>query len=321
MKKTLVRTETKVSVADLAATASQLNLAKTPEAALVKLKAELKKRQESRSQIPASLARQILATQKVQFPFKVFSFQMLKGGVAKTTSALNFGLRAAQYGCKVLFIDLDQQANLSLALGVDDDTKPVWIDIFEKKVNIESAVVEIESNVSLIPSSLNNSVLDRALLNSNRNWAQAVVQPLKKIRSQFDVVVIDTAPQLSAVNTAVTCASDVIVLPINPDKFAFSGATKHLHDLQELKEEFNLNFEAKVLFTKFDSRENSSHDYLQKSLTEFNDLLLNNYVRTSVELKNNLETQKSLFQVKSAAKDDNDMVTKELMGWLGPANA
>ncbi len=163
-----------------------------------------------KSHLPPKLVRQYLSSKGYQYPHKVISFQMLKGGVAKTTSALNFGLRAAMYGAKVLFIDLDQQANLSYALGVDAENKPVWVDLVEKKFSIEQATCKIDEGVDLIPSSLNNSVLDRVLLNSNRNWAQAVKNPLKEIRAFYDLVIIDTAPNLSAIlHSSLKCSEKI----------------------------------------------------------------------------------------------------------------
>src|SRR5437868_10112019 len=167
-----------------------------------------------------------MARAKKAFPHKVISVQMLKGGVAKTTSALNIGLGAAQYGARVLFIDMDQQANLTFALGVDIDEaeeKSVWLDIVEKKATIQQCVMKLTDKIDLIPSNLNNSVLDRVLLNSNRNWSLAVKTPLEQIRKNYDLILIDTAPALSATNTAVTVASDEVILPVNPDRFSYLG--------------------------------------------------------------------------------------------------
>ena len=260
-----------------------------------------------------STVRKYIQTRGVKIPYKVISFQMLKGGVAKTTSALNFGLRAAMYGARVLFIDLDQQANLTYALGVQDETLPVWVDVVEKKTTIEQAKIQIEEGIDLIPSSLNNSVLDRVLLNGNRNWAQAVKGPLKEIRAQYDLVIIDTAPNLSAINTAVTCASDLIVLPINPDKFSMLGVRKHLEDLAEVKKDFDLEFENKILFTKFDGRESLSHELLSQCVKEFDSLLMKSYIRTSTDIKNSIGQTKSIFSGKSNAKEDYDLVTRELL--------
>jgi chromosome partitioning protein len=269
-----------------------------------------------KSLVPPQLVRRYLSSKGYQYPQQVVSFQMLKGGVAKTTSALNFGLRAAMYGASVLFVDLDQQANLSFALGVEDEARPVWVDVVEKKVKVSEALVSIDENVDLIPSSLNNSVLDRVLLSGSRNWAQAVKTPLKEVQGQYDLVIIDTAPNLSAINTAVTCASDVVVLPINPDKFSLSGMKKHLADLQELKNEFDLQFVEKILFTKFDGRESSSREILSQVAEDFSEQLMSHYIRTSSDIKNSIGSSKTIFNSKSHAKEDYDLVTRELLGFL-----
>lgn len=259
--------------------------------------------------------RSVLLAEGYKYPQKVISIQMLKGGVAKTTSVLNMGLRAAMYGARVLFIDLDQQANLSFALGVEDESLPVWVDIAEKRKSIEECVRFIEPHVDLIPSSLNNSVLDRVLLNSNRNWAQVVKAPLDKIKHRYDLILIDTAPALSAVNTAVTVASDEVILPVNPDKFAFIGLEKNLSELEDIKKDFDLTFTKKILFTKFDGRENTSHELLQRCIDSFEDSLMRGYIRTSSEVKNTVRSGKSLFAGKSPVKADYDFVTREMLGF------
>jgi len=165
----------------------------------------------------------------------------------------------------------------------------------------------------LIPSSLNNSVLDRVLLQSNRNWAQAVKAPLRELQDRYDLIILDTAPSLSILNTAVTCASDVVVLPINPDKFSMAGVKKHLEDLKELEKEFDLKLEKRILFTRFDGREMASREILTQCVDLFEDLLMKNYIRSSSEVKNTIGSGKSIFSTKSAAKEDYDLVMRELL--------
>lgn len=257
-----------------------------------------------------------MARAKNTLPHKIISVQMLKGGVAKTTTAMNIGLGAVQYGARVLFIDMDQQANLTFALGVDIDDaeeKPVWLDIVEKKATIQEAVVKLTDKIDLIPSNLNNSVLDRVLLNSNRNWSQAVKNPLETIRKNYDLILIDTAPALSATNTAVTVASDMVILPVNPDRFSYMGLEKHLEELREIKKDFDLDLTEKILFTRFDGREKVSHELLQKCMDSFEDLLMKSYIRTSTEVKNTIGTGKTIYHSKSNAREDYDLVTREVL--------
>jgi len=266
------------------------------------------------SRLMPETVRKYLYAKGMRLPHKVISFQMLKGGVSKTTSALNFGLRAAMYGARVLFVDLDQQANLTFALGVNSEKLPVWVDVTERRIPLEKVKVAIDTGIDLIPSNLNNSVLDRVLLGSNRNWAQAVANPLKAVKAQYDLIIIDTAPNLSAINTAVTCASDTVILPVNPDKFSLLGLRKHYQDLGDLKKDFDLDFDIRVLFSRFDGRESSSREILAQCIEEFEDLLMKSYIRTSTEIKNSIASSKTIFSSKSSAKEDYDLVTRELLG-------
>lgn len=269
----------------------------------------------SKTYVEPQRVRKFLISQGLKYPKANYSFQMLKGGVAKTTSALNFAWRASMYGARVLMVDLDQQANLTFALGIEAEENPVWIDVLEKKAKLAETIINVEDGLDLIPSNLNNSVLDRFLIASHRNWSQAVAGPLKEIRSAYDIVVIDTAPSLSAINTAVTCASDMIILPVNPDKFSVHGAQKHIEDLKELKQEFDLDFETRLLFTRYDGRESSSREIFNQCIDSFDQLLMKNYIRTSSDLKNNIASGKTVFSTKNVAHEDYDLVTRELLGF------
>jgi chromosome partitioning protein len=269
----------------------------------------------NRSFLPPESVRKIFDIRGIQYKKLTASFQMLKGGVAKTTTAMNVGLRANMYGARVLMIDLDQQANLSFAMGVENPDAYVWTDILEGKCQIGDAIVKVTPSLHLIPSNLNNSVCDRILLSGKRNVAAGVSQYLAPIKDQYDLILIDTAPNLSAINTAASCASDYVVLPVNPDKFSFSGLTKTLDDLNKIKSEFQASFEPKILFTKFDGRETASHELLKLCLMNFSDQMLKAFVRTSTEVKNTIRTGRTIFDNRSNAKEDYDLVTRELMGF------
>lgn len=265
--------------------------------------------------IPPQRVRELLLNLNYKFKPQVISFQMLKGGVSKTTSAMNLGLRAAMYGARVLFIDLDQQANLTFALGCEEEQPLVWLDVVEKKATAKDCVLTLEDHIDLIPSSLNNSVMDKVLMNSNRNWVQAVKTPLENLKKNYDLIIIDTAPALSAINTAVCVASDKVILPVNPDRFSMLGLEKNLEELIEIKKDFDLTFAPQILFTKFDGREKLSHELLEKCIEKYDGLLMNNYIRVSSEVKNSIGGAKNIFQGKSSVKEDFDLTAREMLEW------
>jgi chromosome partitioning protein len=258
-------------------------------------------------------ARSAMLSRGIVFPQKTVCLQMLKGGVGKTTTALNLGIRASMYGARVLIIDLDQQANLSFSFGIENENEHVWADVLEGKCSAKSIVQKITPNLHIIPSNLNNSILDKILLSGKKNITLGIKQHLKSIRSEYDLVVIDTAPNLSAINVAASCASDVVVLPVNPDKFSFDGLQKTLSDLEDVKSEFSVEFDVKILFTKFDGRETSSRSLLQSCFNKYGDIMLKSFVRTSSDFKNVIRTGHSIFSHKSTAKEDYDVVTREIL--------
>jgi chromosome partitioning protein len=195
------------------------------------------------------------------------------------------------------------------------EDRPVWIDVIEKKKTPEQIILPLHPNLHLIPSSLNNSVLDRVLLQGQRNWATAISGPLKTIRAAYDLIVMDTAPNLSLINAAASLASDLVILPITGDAFSLLGLRKHLADLDQLGEEFQKRIPRKILFTRYDGREKVSRKFLEKVHDLHEDILMKNFVRTSSDLKSKVSQSLSIFSQKSSAKEDYDAITRELLGW------
>lgn len=270
----------------------------------------------SKKQLNSREVRGLLLSEGIRLPNQVISIQMLKGGVAKTTTALNIALRFAQFGQKVLVIDLDQQANLTFALGASGEGRPVWIDILEGRATVSDCILEVAPQLHLLPSNLNNSVIERHLSTGRVNIGQSVKRVLQEIRPLYDLVIIDTAPNLSAINTSVTCASDLVILPVNPDRFSLQGLQMTITELSRIRTDFDLIAREKILFTKFDAREKASREILLECASTYKEKMLNTYVRTSVELKNSIGTQRSIFDIKSHAKEDYDLLVKELFELL-----
>lgn len=258
-------------------------------------------------------ARKLLLHRGYRYSSRVISFQMLKGGCSKTTSALNIGIRSNMYGARVLLIDLDQQANLSFAFDIENPDLPVWVDLVEDDLCVKDLIVKINPTLHIVPSNLNNSTLDKVLLNGKRNIASSISQYLKDVREEYDLIIIDTAPNLSAINTAAACCSDLVVLPIMPDKFSYSGLQKTLDDLENIKSEFGCSFKNKILFTRFDGRETASHELLKLCFSDHGDEMLKSFIRVSSDFKNSIKSGRTIFSKRSSSKEDYDLVTREIM--------
>jgi chromosome partitioning protein len=152
------------------------------------------------------------------------------------------------------------------------------------------------------------------LLNGTKNLGRVVKGPLEEITNDYDLIFIDTSPSLSALNTAVTCACDLVILPINPDKFTLFGAQKHLADLDQIRDDFNLDFDIKLLFAKYDGRESSSEAYFNQCLDLFGKKMIRNFVRQTADIKNTIASGKTIFDIKGNAKTDYDRVCRDVLG-------
>lgn len=137
---------------------------------------------------------------------KTISFNIQKGGVAKTTSAVITAEILQQRGYDVLLVDFDPQRNLTHGLAVDKPKRPV-ADVLTGKTNIKDAILRTEAGLGLLPADRSLFAL-QAALESN-----ALAKMLAPVNGYFDYVIIDTAPALSSLSVNALVASDLVVVP------------------------------------------------------------------------------------------------------------
>lgn len=137
---------------------------------------------------------------------KTISFNIQKGGVAKTTSAVITAEILQQRGYDVLLVDFDPQRNLTHGLAVDKPKRPV-ADVLTGKTNIKDAILRTEASLGLLPADRSLFAL-QAALESN-----ALAKVLAPVSGYFDYVIIDTAPALSSLSVNALVASDLVVIP------------------------------------------------------------------------------------------------------------
>lgn len=270
-----------------------------------------------KSYLPASSIRRYLESFNFTYPKGVYSFQACKGGVGKTSLCYHIATRAAQYGTKILTIDLDMQAHLTMALlGANHDINfPVWRDILEG-TKIEDSIIEIHPYLHLIPSSLDNSYLDRMVSQSHKViYKKYVDDYVGKIKHNYDLIFIDCAPALSHINTAVSLASDKIFIPVNPDLFSFDGLEKTVSELQEIEKSFNKELDITIILNRFDAREKNSLDVIASLKNKYKTNLCQTVVVVSSEIKNSIAKGESLFNMRKRPQiaDDLDAIAEEII--------
>jgi len=252
------------------------------------------------------------------FPNKIFVFQNIKGGVGKTEITFSLAIRASLYGARVLCIDLDLQGNLTKGcFKVTTGDKPIMLDVIKDRFPIEDTIINVLPGLDLIPSDLDNGILDNSLMLGKFPLDRVYKQEICKLLGAYDMILIDCPPALTASVTAAALTADEIIAPITPDEHSISGLKLLCKEIEEIEQKFGTNIPVRLVFNKFDSRNNLSHeklDYLKNS-QKYKEMLYLSYIRSSQEFPNSVGLGQTIFDVfrQTSAKQDVDLLTKEIL--------
>lgn len=183
-----------------------------------------------------------------------------KGGVGKTTTAINLSACLAEREKKVLTIDMDPQGNTTSGLGVDkNECENTVYEMILGECTFEEAMIHTEfENLDLIPSNVNLAGAEIELLN-NENREYVLRDEISKVRENYDFIIIDCPPSLNMLTVnAMTTASTVLV-PIQCEYYALEGLTQLIYTINLIQERLNPSLRMEgVVFTMYDARTNLS---------------------------------------------------------------
>ncbi|STX55809.1 sporulation initiation inhibitor protein Soj [Legionella beliardensis] len=255
----------------------------------------------------------------IKFNHKVIVGQIVKGGTGKTTSIANVASCANTYGAKVLIIDADPQGNLTDACGIDAEDKPVLVDVLTENIKITDAIVTVTEGIDLLPSRIENVILDNVIVNERMPLDHLYRDMLAPIANNYDFIFIDCPPTMGQAVTAASLYADIILAPLNPDKFSAKGLKILKHEIDTLNKRFKTKVAYKVFLNKFSSKTILSEKAIV-SLINDPDLegrILETTVQFSQEIPNITDNNKNLFSSlknNSPIRDDFDRLTRELLG-------
>lgn len=180
---------------------------------------------------------------------KTYSFLNMKGGVGKTTSSVNISAGLANKGKKVLLVDFDPQANTT-SMFLDDEPKISISDLLFDVEQAKEAIVTVKDNLDLIPATLELAASEMKLkLNQTIPQHNRLKKILDQVKDSYDYCIIDCPPIINTLTINAIIASDTIVVPIKPDKFAVSGFQFTISTIKEISDGFDITPDCKILFT------------------------------------------------------------------------
>ncbi|WP_345377190.1 ParA family protein [Frondihabitans cladoniiphilus] len=218
-------------------------------------------------------------------PARIITLCNQKGGVGKTTTTISLGAAFAEYGRRVLAIDFDPQGALSAGLGVRTHDVPTVYDLLIGTVKDPNEVIQTTGvpGLDVIPANIDLSAAEVHLVNEVAR-EQILSRVLRKVRDDYDVILIDCQPSLGILTVNALTAAHGVLIPLECEFFALRGVALLVETIDKVRERLNEDIELDgILPTMYDSRTLHSREVLERVVDAFGDDVLETVITRTVK--------------------------------------
>jgi chromosome partitioning protein len=247
-------------------------------------------------------------------PAKVIAFANQKGGVAKTTTALNLAVAFKESGHRVLACDMDPQGNLTMSQGVDPDkVEKSMFDVLVHRIPIKEIIVEREIDVAVASIDLAGAEI---AMSTQIGRERALEKALDAVKDEYDFVCIDTPPSLGLLTVNALTAANKVIVPVQCEYLSMRGLVQLQNTLQMIRENLNPGVEIEgILPTMLDSRTVHAKEAVEILEENFGELVFKSRIRKAIKFAEAPVRGTSVlkYEPKSKAADSYRELAKEVL--------
>ena len=250
---------------------------------------------------------------------QIISFANQKGGVGKTTSALNSATMLGVLDKRVLLLDLDPQANSTSALGISKNSVKFSIyDVFSGKASMSAAMIKTKfKNLWIVPSNMSLASIEAELTTQGgrESFLKNKLLELNE-ESTFDYIIIDCPPSLGMITINALVASNGLIIPTQCEYFALEGLTQLMMSVKQIKSRYNPNLNITgILITMFTPRFKLSQEVLNELEKYYFDIIFNQKISRSVVISESSSFAEPLYYYSKYSKSSLEYmkVAKEII--------
>lgn len=218
-------------------------------------------------------------------PATIIAMCNQKGGVGKTTSTINMGAALAEFGRKVLLVDLDPQGALSAGLGISHEELDVTVHnlLVDNSSSIFDAILPSGvENLDLVPANIDLSAAEIQLVNEVGR-EQALARALRPVMKDYDFIIIDCQPSLGLLTVNALSCADSVMIPVESEYFSLRGLALLMDTVEKVRDRLNFKLEVLgILVTMFDRRTLHAREVMERLIEVFGDTVFDTVITRTV---------------------------------------